>query len=644
MVNGLEKLERFFGGSKRREKEKDARRDFLGVPSPYQLQDGSHFPSPSFMHPTSKHMRPREEAVPWVKERSQSLPDPHGSLRRRSSIGSTSAISRHRYHPSDPIQPIATFLKETNEPPNAQLSRFQFPEDSLIKNGDQVTYFSSGTINEPARNHTQEHPADSILDWRPQRVSSLLDNLGLETSIDDRLAKFSEGGKEVVCVGSSPIPSTPPSPRTRIDSVFIPPRQSSRRPSDISTEWVTSLPSSPLSPFPTLPESPPASDGEDDYYSSPSRPRTVKALGSPIEFTPRQSSDFSPAVPTRRNSVRESWGIRYEDPVLVCTTLEESTCVPRPQLVRRSTSKSSLSTITRIATYNGELKEPTLDEFYALDDDDVLESFPTAYTAEADIPPTPPPKNSPKTPIGRSRSTRHAPIAPTATIDTSSGELTPPRTPTDPQFLTLAYSPTNASGALGAMWAASIASTYNFDLIYIISLWPKHGGIDSDPSRQSTPTDPQCKTPDGENAASQCAIVANAKSGMNGRLLAAYGLNEFGSPFRIHTQFHRRMLGSKGWKEYRDELASPGMISRGWTCSFYNDSISPRRNGVVDKIPARPKIANRGIIFAAYTRKTTKSAIPVRSSPKQTAVLGKLYYDAQTLVDALVHGPQPRIP
>ncbi|KAI1408874.1 hypothetical protein F5Y13DRAFT_171494 [Hypoxylon sp. FL1857] len=594
-------------------------------------------------------MKPREEPIPWskaVKERSQSLPDPHIHLRRRSSIGSTSNLSSHKYYPNDSIRPLSFSIKQTEGlPGNQRLSRFRFPEDPLANTEEVVISLRDAMTEEAEHEHSAgEDLVDNILDWSPQRVSSLFNNLGLETSIDSRLAKYS-GGTEILASGPpSPASSAPPSPKTTINPspIAIPPRGSSQKTSDSPIPDLTTIRRnySP-SPFPIpAPDSPPVSDGEEEF-SQPSldKPMPIKALGSPIELTPRPSFEFIPRdltkTPTRGHPARESWGTRSQDPVLNCTPLDESPCVTPPRFLRKSASIASFSTITRYIPAGRDLREPTIDDFYALSDEDVLEKVPATPKLEADIPPTPPPK----TPIGRSRSTRHAPIAPTAAIDFSSGELTPPRTPTDSQFLTLAYSPTTASGELGAVWAARIAKKYNFDLVYVISLWPKGRGNNSDPSlRPTVKSHGRREAQNKDHASSSCAIVANSKSGMTGRLLSAYGLNEFGSPFRVHTQFHRKMLGFKGWKEYRDELASPGMISRGWTCSFYSDHIPTTRNEIGGDLAARGGIVNRGIVFAAYTRKTTKSVIPVTPSPRQTAVLGKLYYDAQTLVDALIHG------
>ncbi|KAI1394621.1 hypothetical protein F4819DRAFT_258302 [Hypoxylon fuscum] len=651
MVNGMERLERFFGGSRKKEKERGVKHRDGSIVSPQrQPKISPHFPSPSFMRPTSIHMRPREEQVTWasaVKERSQSLPDPHATPRRRSSIGSTSMDPKHKHHPSDPIRKASLSITRAEGPLISQgLSSFRFPEDVLFKNELVNALSRDGPAEDHAHEYTdQEDSPENILDWRPQRISSLFNTLGLETSIDDRLARYSADSAKLPALKPSPILSTPPSPKTKLDSSLITPRRSSRTSSDFPARKLTLFPRhDALSSFSKpYPDSPPPSDGEEDFpNTSLARSTSRKGLASPIQFTPRQSTESKSQDRTKiiasmdsSRECRESWGTRYQDHVVGrrSAAVEQDYC-----FLRKSTSESSLSTIIKHTSIDRDLREPTLDDFYALSDDDIAEDLPSTPGPDLDIPPTPPPKDSPKTIVGRSRSTRHAPIAPTTAVNPSSGELTPPCTPTDSQFLALTYSPTNASGALGAMWAASIANTYNFDLVYVISLWPNGEGIDSDPSRRASLRGRDRKESNVDQVAAQCAIVDNPKSGMTGRLLAAYGLSEFGSPFRVHAQFHTKMLGFGGWKEYRDELASPGMISRGWTCSFYSDHTPTKPNGTDGEHQAHDGMVNRGIVFAAYTRKTTKSTIPVRSSPKQTAILGKLFYDAQTLVDALVHG------
>ncbi|KAI1660017.1 hypothetical protein F4813DRAFT_310487 [Daldinia decipiens] len=648
MVNGLEKLERLFSTSRKRDKERETRtKDPSIVSTPTQSLSGPHFPSPSFMHPTSIHMKPREEPNPWckvVKERSQSLPDPHGGLKGRSSI---SIVPNHRHHPSDPIRLISLLVEDEGPDGMGMFSRFRFP-DNTIKNENAETFAIDGTVEGPTREHTiQEFQAENILDWCPRRLSSLFNNLGLDTSIDsidNRLARVSNHDIESLASRLSPTSSSPPSPRTKRDLINLPPRKSSRRLNEALAQDLT-IPTRdhvlyPISAHP--PDSPPASDVEEEYEQTTIHGSTsINGLSSPIEFAPRPSSDSntrrSTEISTRLRAVRESWGAKIQDPPLIYNAQSEITFISQPQLVRKSTSLASLSTITRYLTKSCDIREPSLDDFYALDDEDVAESLPAIPMPEADIPPTPPPKFSLKTPVGRSRSTQHVPIAPTAAINLVPGELTPPCTPTDSQFLSLTYSPTTSSGTSGAMWAAKIAKTYKFDLVYVVNLWPKDKDDGSNP-HQSILSHGQHNAQDVDDATTQCSVIAHPKLEMTGQILAAYGLSEFGSPFRIHGEFHRKMLGCRGWNEYRDELASPEMISRGWACSFYTNCSSTARDAIGEKHLARGGTANRGIIFAAYTRKTTKSVIPVKPSPRQTAVLGKLLYDSQKLVDVLVHG------
>ncbi|KAI1774084.1 hypothetical protein F4818DRAFT_92721 [Hypoxylon cercidicola] len=653
MMNGLERLERFFGTSRKKDRDREAK--YRNTPTAFSqspLDNGLHFPSPSFMRPMSIHMKPREEQIPrskLVKDRSQSLPDPQYALRRRSSIGSANIAPNHRQQSSDSAQILSLSIRPVKDPLNGQrLSRFRFPEDSLFK------VESPGRNDYPDEHTNGEVQAENMLDWHPQRLSSLFNTLGLDTSIDDRLARPTDPGVEPSVLKPSSLLSTPPSPKTRVDSL-IQRRRSSQASMEIPTRKLTLLPRQDVlsSVAKSFPDSPPASDGEEDDFLGSFHPTSQKGLAPPIEFTPRPSieskcQDGTEARIHRIDSIRESWGARPQDHLVICATPDGvDQCVVRPRSLQKSISQSSLitirSTILRLPESDQGIAEPTLDEFYALDDEDVAESLPATPEPDTDMPPTPPPKDSPETIIGRSRSTRHTPIAPTAAVNSSSGELTPPCTPTDSQFLSLTYSPSHTSGAMGAIWTAHIAKTYNFDLVYVISLWPNSEGIGSDPSRRSssgsrTPQSRTRKERSADDVAARCAIVANPKSRMTGRLLAGYGLDKFGSPFRVHAQFHTKMLGSTGWQEYRDELASSNMISRGWTCSFYSDHISTVKDGVREGRGTQDGMVNRGIVFAAYTRKTTKSAIPVRSSPKQTAVLGKLLYDAQTLVDALVHG------
>ncbi|KAI0175725.1 hypothetical protein GGR52DRAFT_537957 [Hypoxylon sp. FL1284] len=650
-MSKLERLERFFSASRRKDKEKGAKyRDDLVVSTPSQSDNDLHFPSPTFMRPTSAHMRPRVEHVSrskGVKDRSQSLPDSQSTSRSRSSIDSAGIALSPRQQPIDLARMLSLPISQLENPLSDQrLSHIKFSSDPFKKKATAGPSRQDGSLK-------GEVQGQNMLDWHPQRLSSLFKTLGLETSIDDRITRSTETVKAPSAMKPSSRLSTPPSPKTMVAPI-IQRKQSSQEFTEVPARNPAFLPRQDVlsSVARSYPDSPPASDGEDEDLQSSFHPKAQKGLAPPIEFTPRPSieskiGDNTEAKGRRGPSKRESWGARPHDLASITPRSEEDKTSIRSRSLRKSVSESSLlnprSTVARHAESGKGISEPTLDDFYALEDEDVAETILAAPESDTDVPPIPPPKDSPRTIIGRSRSTRHMPIAPISAIESSSGELTPLCTPTNSQFLALTYSPTHTSGELGAMWAAEIARTYNFDLVYVISLWPKDAGIESDPSRRSTSSrgTPQ-RSGRGEESIDSVAttspIVAGSKSRMNGRLLTGYGLDKFGSPFRVHAQFHTKMLGFSGWQEYRDELASSNMISRGWTCSFYGDRVPSLGDGSSQGHGKQGGIANRGIVFAAYSRKMTRSAIPVRPSPKQMAILGRLFYDAQTLVDALVHG------
>ncbi|KAI5866996.1 hypothetical protein GGS23DRAFT_553074 [Durotheca rogersii] len=651
MVGGLERLERLFGGPRKKEKGREAgRRDASDLPRSSQPKDGAYFPSPPFMRPTSTPMRPREEPnrrTKAVKERSQSLPESQAALKRRSSTGSSTVVNE-QFYPGSPKRPISLSINRARDSLDTiQLSKYNFPENIHSEGPTGGAPSRASIIEESAYEFlTRGQEAVNFLDWSPKRVSSLLDTLGLDTLTSD-LGAILPG--DVMASPTSPSTSPDPSsPAMKTDAVFTSPSwshmESRNHPSQgppLSPRYQSP---SPLSG--PHPDSPPISDGEEEHSRS-SLARSISLDGLPPlgEITPRTSLDCASQIAVeglaRKLSYRESWGVRVQDPATTGIASDE---VPpnetahsfQSQAIRVAASIASFSTVIKHSAICGSITEPTIGDFYALRDDDLAESLPTEPETDSDEPPTPPPKDWPKA-VDRVASIRYKsvkPIVPTTAINPTSGEFTPPCTPTDSQFLSLSYSPTFASGALGAIWAANIANKYQFDLIYVISLWPEMKGESFDPSLRSPPEDRQGKCWNADYAASRCAIVANPKSGMAGRLLAAYGLNEFGSPFRIHTEFHAKMLGFQGWQEYRDDLASPGMIARGWTCSFYGDRVPTKRTGG----NVTPDVStNRGIVFAAYTKKTTQSVIPERSSPKQTAILGKLRSDAQTLIDTLVH-------
>ncbi|KAI0008548.1 hypothetical protein F4779DRAFT_438203 [Xylariaceae sp. FL0662B] len=638
MVKRFEKLERFFGNSRKKARGPETKESFT-------------FPSPTFMRPTSTHMAPREEQVPFsrqVKEqRSHSLPHQQGSSQTRSSADSTANRPNSRRYSNVPMPTVSAVMGPGQEASHIpKRAHYKSPMGSVLKDEFRTNYAQGASGQEAVQEKTAKGLQDGgFLDWRPRHISSLFHALDLETSIRSHQSTSQDDTAESLTLVPSLPSSSPISPATKIGSAIVS-KQSSPKSDEISTRKLALFPRQyPLSPIVTPHvDSPPPSDSEEECRRAViDRSKALIALTSRISLTPQSSFESRSRRQSKelrhKQSFRETWGNRPGDPNGVGSAMEVCNNVLRSSLIRKSASMTTLSTVIGHVSISRDLKEPTLEEFWALTDDDVAEALDT-HEQDPISPPTPPPKDLPKVTIPQNsiRNLSAKPFAPTAAINPSSGELTPPCTPTNSQFLTLAYSPSTPSTALGAMWAAGIARTYKFDLVYVVSLWPSDEGSCVDSSRRSNFRNRQHRRPISENTESGYDFVANPNSKMIGRLLAAYGLSEFPSPFEIHTKFHVNMLRFRGWKEYRDEDATPRTISRGWACSFYSDYIPTSRTSVGTEYSTQGDVMNRGIVFAAYTRKAGSSTIPLDPSPNQEAILEKLYYDAKAFVNALVHG------
>ena len=280
------------------------------------------------------------------------------------------------------------------------------------------------------------------------------------------------------------------------------------------------------------------------------------------------------------------------------------------------------------------LMQPTFDDFMLLSDDDLLEAGgPPPASA---LPPLPPPKNTSRV---SSPKKRPGPVAtqPTHANKASSGsntmvatgELTPPETPTDSQFLALPP-PANTSSHLGALMAAEIAKTYGFDLVYVVSLWPAGGGAKLDPSRtKSSALHPS------QGACPGDLPPVNHSSKMNGRFLAAYGLDQVPAPFPLDIKAHIPAMKSQSWREWRDPGAAIDSISLGWGHSFYSSQVpsSPPIGG--HESPSK-KTMHRGIVFAGFSKGSKPSVIPTTHSPEREMILEGLYLNAKILVDTMI--------
>lgn len=267
------------------------------------------------------------------------------------------------------------------------------------------------------------------------------------------------------------------------------------------------------------------------------------------------------------------------------------------------------------------LKEPSLDDFLSLSDDDIADdkvvSQPRAATSTHPSFPMPP-----KTPRKSTASSR--------TSDTS-------------PFLTLSPPLASRPAAAAALRAAKLASKYQFDLVYIVNLWPKDMGCTQyrRSPRQSltmTPSPPASPTSSVGSADSRPFGFSRRCGGLTGRLLAAYGLTSLMFPFRISEPVHQKVLRTDGWLEYRGD-SDTDYFTRGYSCSFYTGHSPDRRDstpGSPDARSKRPRTTraapNRGIVFAAYRRPPAVGAC----IPGDPAELEALYHDAEELVDMLI--------
>ncbi|KAL7912150.1 hypothetical protein GGI35DRAFT_477828 [Trichoderma velutinum] len=234
------------------------------------------------------------------------------------------------------------------------------------------------------------------------------------------------------------------------------------------------------------------------------------------------------------------------------------------------------------------LREPDFNEFLNLSDDDIAELAPENLDLESD-----------------SGTQLHSPLS----MDTS------PPSPKPSPLLTLMPPPVSLPATAAAFEAARIARRYDFDLVYVVNLWP--GG-------------PRGQVFDLESASS-------CKRPLVGRLLAAHGLDQVPSPLQISLDAHATMLRSKGWVEYKNLEAQLHEIARGYACSFYAGKYSQRRSRDGDSPVSGVRLSemiDRGIVFAAYRKPRIG---PCRLGHSFTGEdLSSLYEDAETLVEMLI--------
>ncbi|EFY88635.1 hypothetical protein MAC_05253 [Metarhizium acridum CQMa 102] len=398
-----------------------------------------------------------------------------------------------------------------------------------------------------------------------------------------RSPSFSQGNAEQLVTGlrefqfpkksslnNEPSPTSPTFNTPKFNEVPQLPSPRSRSPLEISI------------PPPNRLVTPPTS-----HHGSQSASPTSKGPQIPLPArppTPGQSPDLGPVADIKLRNVKSADALDRS----LFKDIEAQLGEPFDHFsLNRSYSQSSLAHSTH-SFCSSTLREPDFNEFLNLSDDDIAESNPDSPSLEpleeGGQPALPPMKLS----VSSSQQ------APCALLT-----LTPPRA--------------SRPAAAAAFEAARIARRYDFDLVYVVNLWP-------DTSKQTSGN-----------------YLKGGPKPMIGRLLAAHGLHHVPSPLQISTRVHTRVLKSDGWTEYRDQDARPHDLARGFSFAFYTGqyarSTSSRSASPVSGVRLSERI-DRGIVFAAY-RKPRASEDKLGRNFNEDE-LGELHRDAEALVEMVI--------
>ncbi|RCI15590.1 hypothetical protein L249_3419, partial [Ophiocordyceps polyrhachis-furcata BCC 54312] len=332
-----------------------------------------------------------------------------------------------------------------------------------------------------------------------------------------------------------------------------------------------------VAPPPSRLATPPSSDVEDSglFLSDLS----AKAMQPRVPPTPEDTPDFGPVGDAHITDQATSKSSLYD----IVDSFDQLS-------LHRSYSQSSITPSARLSFCSSTLREPDFDEFLKLSDDDIAELAPPSPI----VSPVPDSKALP--PMGLS-------ISSTQPFTPSLLTLTPPRT--------------SRPAAAAAFLAARVALHFDFDLIYVVNLWPD-----------------SIKTEMNELAAQGQHLAPRP---MMGRLLAAHGLHHVPSPLQISSHVHTTILRSDGWIEYRNQDAQNQDLARGFACAFYTGQYA--RNGQADsRFPVSgvrlSEQIDRGIVFAAYRKPRFGPDRLGRNFSEEE--LGKLHQDAETMVEMLI--------
>lgn len=573
----LDKLERFF------KKRRGFARDFLaldGCPASRAAMSDAvfrTFPQPSFIRPTSTRMLAREELSPTSRhfQRSSSLPE--NSTDFSSEVSSEASSQRT----------LRTTTKNRDDEARSSLTLIHRPKI-------------------PRR-------ASSL---SPGRRSASLASLGELLELSFAPSKSQVTTMELVKARSrsgSVSPKTPPKNNNQYsDSLIQPLISRSCYPARLATP-------------------PPSAEREQPFGPEALSYQKPLALLPPAQLTPAPSPRLIPLPEPAVDELKMETKSAAQRP----QSLDISALIIKSQrkTLRRSTSLSMLQIPNPKKRMHPVLREPSLGDFLTLSDDDIADNaLATSTTASAPAAPASPatPTASRAVVVSKPPSFALPPNPPCPS--TPPGSAVPPQSPTGSRLLTLSPPLASRSATSAAFEAARIATKYKFDLVYVVNLWPNHMVSSRDwpagpPSPPATP-----KTCD-----SGVGITSprSARAGMNGRLLAAHGLQKVPSPFRIVAPVHMKVLRSDGWLEYRAEDAAPEELQHGFMHSFFTGHCpNPETRGIETPRTRRGPVPNRGIIFAAYRLPHSEGVVQPEVN------IDELQTDAGNLVNMLLNRRQ----
>jgi hypothetical protein len=433
-------------------------------------------------------------------------------------------------------------------------------------------------------------------------------------------------------------------------------------------------------------ETPPPSDQDEKLLLSgeASSSQSVSVLPPKDTHTPAASPPSTPVrdshllIPDFGSDL--SW-----KPLLARDSIESRASRRRSSRVPAARSdKQSLSIDDPI------LKEPNFGEFLTLSDDDIAESRPSTPVPDDDatprpksrVPATPPPKPAASRIIRSSNPPSTPPSVQAPPVPTTPANHTPPVTPITMAPLTRqpsvspCSSPLATPATVAAFQVARIAHTHNFDLVYVVNLWPK--GMSFHHNRapwdgESPPTTPtqsaqfgQAKPGVGGKMQDSGSLAKmSPHSPLHGRFLAAYGLMTVKPPFYLCGSTHSKLLNADRWMEFHNAEAKGDEWGSGYGCAFYTgqapmtgsasthewdadtEGPDPGRSSTrakrynLDHYARRAStLRNRGIAFVAWRKAKTDGAKD-SYTPDQLEALRR---DAEALVDSILdsHASQRR--